>query len=285
MGRFKEALEKAKKHRKNDFHRFFLDEEQKTGESEPSPGKTNGVLPGVEVSYSTTKVQKVDHNALLKNRVFSKYRDDGITDHFNLLRLQILQKLEEIGGNSLLITSANPGEGKTFTAINLGICLAQELNRTVLLVDADLRNPTSRHYDFANDFFTIKTDQGLADYLLGQAEITRILLNPGIDKLTILPAGRPLPNSAELLGSLRMATLVDEMKKRYPGDRIIIFDTPSLLCADPVVLSRYVDAVLLVVEQEKTTARDFQRATELLKNSKILGTVLNKSKSGKTAYV
>jgi non-specific protein-tyrosine kinase len=221
----------------------------------------------------------------LKNRVFSKYRDDGITDHFNLLRLQILQKLEEIGGNSLLITSANPGEGKTFTAINLGICLAQELNRTVLLVDADLRNPTSRHYDFANDFFTIKTDQGLADYLLGQAEITRILLNPGIDKLTILPAGRPLPNSAELLGSLRMATLVDEMKKRYPGDRIIIFDTPSLLCADPVVLSRYVDAVLLVVEQEKTTARDFQRATELLKNSKILGTVLNKSKSGKTAYV
>jgi len=184
-----------------------------------------------------------------------------------------------------LITSANPGEGKTFTAINLGICLAQELNRTVLLVDADLRNPTTRHYDFANDFFSIKAGRGLADYLLGQAEVPDILLNPGIQKLTILPAGRQLPNSAELLGSARMAGLVDEMKKRYPDDRIIIFDTPSLLCGDPMVLSRYIDAVLLVVEQEKTTARDLHRATELLKNRKILGTILNKSKSGKIAYV
>jgi len=121
--------------------------------------------------------------------------------------------------------------------------------------------------------------------LLGQAEVPDILLNPGIQKLTILPAGRQLPNSAELLGSARMAGLVDEMKKRYPDDRIIIFDTPSLLCGDPMVLSRYIDAVLLVVEQEKTTARDLHRATELLKNRKILGTILNKSKSGKIAYV
>jgi len=285
MGRFKEALEKAQNSRKSDYQQFFIDENQPADSSKPSPEKAYGVHSEVQVSYSETNVHKIDHRDLLKNRVFSKSREDGITDHFNLLRLQILNKLEEIGGNSLLITSANPGEGKTFTAINLGIHLARELNRTVLLIDADLRNPTTRHYDFASDFFSIKTDQGLADYLLGQAEMKDILMNPGIDKFTILPAGRSLPNSAEILGSLKMATLVDEMKKRYPDDRIIIFDTPSLLCADPMVLSRYVDAVLLVVEQEKTTARDLHRATELLKNTKILGTILNKSKSDKITYV
>ncbi len=285
MGQFKEALEKAKKSRQRDYQEFFRDDKLQSDSPEPSPRKAHGALSDVQVSYSETKVHDVDHRHLLKNKVLSQYRIDGITDHFNLLRLQILHKLEEIGGNSLLITSANPGEGKTFTAINLGICLAQELNRTVLLVDADLQNPTTRHYDFASDFFSIKAGKGLADYLLGQAEMPDILLNPGIHKLTILPAGKPLPNSAELLGSVRMATLVDEMKTRYPDDRIIIFDSPSLLCADPMVLSRYVDGVLLVVEQEKATAQDIRRTIELLKDCKIMGTILNKSKSDKTAYV
>jgi non-specific protein-tyrosine kinase len=75
------------------------------------------------------------------------------------------------------------------------------------------------------------------------------------------------------------------MKKRYAADRIIIFDTPSLLYTDPLVLSRYIDGVLLVVEQEKTTAQEVRQTVELLEDLRIIGIVLNKSKSGKTVYV
>ena len=179
-----------------------------------------------------------------------------------------------------MITSANPHEGKTFTAINLGVSIAQELDRTVLLVDADLRNHNHHHKDFAVDFFGTGMTDGLSNYLLGQAEIPDLLVNPGIDRLVLMPAGRPLPNSPELLGSPRMVMLVNDIKRRYAGDRIIIFDSPSLLhYADPLILTRYVDCILLVVEEERTTADDVQKAMELLKDKAFFGTVLNKSKT------
>ncbi len=238
------------------------------------------------MTYSETKIQCVDPRFLLKNRVHTQNCGNEIKESFNLLRLHILNKLKEADGNSLLITSAHPSEGKTFTAINLAICLSQEFSRTVLLVDVDLKSTKHRHYDFAEDFFGVHVGKGLADYLLGEAGIQEVLLNPGISKLTLLPAGgRTLPNSAELLGSTRMIKLVDEMKKRYPDDRIIIFDAPSLVCTDPLILSHYVDGVLLVVEQERTTVKEIRHAVTLLKESKIFGTVLNKSKSGETIYV
>ena len=200
-----------------------------------------------------------------------------MTYQISVLRTHVLNKLKEINGNSLLVTSANPGEGKTFTCINLGISISQELNRTVLLVDADLRNPAFHHYDFASDFFGVKIGKGLSDYLLGRLEIPELMLNPGIRKLTILPGGMPLPNSAELLGSARMEELIIEMKNRYRGDRIIIFDTPALLkCTDPLVFSHLIDGVLVVVEVEKTSPGDLKRVMELLKDKPVLGTVLNK---------
>jgi non-specific protein-tyrosine kinase len=285
MSKIKEALQKAGNEREKDYNKYFKDDGNKPDIEKLYFLKTDKVLPDVRVSYTDTKIYDINPRSLAKNKVFSQLYVDGVTDKFNLLRSQILKSLKEIEGNSILITSANPGEGKTFTSINLGICLAQEFNRTVLLVDADLRNPSSFHCDFANDFFNLKVSKGLSDYLLNQVELSDILINPGINKLTILPAGSALPNSAELFGSFRMFELVEEMKKRYFNDRIILFDTPSLLCADPVVLSRYVDAVLLVVEHEKTTAQDLQRAKELLKDSKFVGTILNKSKSDKKAYV
>ena len=114
---------------------------------------------------------------------------------------------------------------------------------------------------------------------MGQSEISELLLNPGIERLVLLPAGRPLPNSAELLGSPRMVRLVNDIKSRYTDERIIIFDCPSILsCADPMVLARYVDGILLVVEEEKTKSDDIEKTMELLKDKPVFGTLLNKSK-------
>jgi len=231
----------------------------------------------VNIDYTRTKILDLDPRKLKKNKIFSHIKEDRMTDQISILRTQLLYKLEEIGGNSLMVTSAHPGEGKTFTSINLGISIAQELNRTVLLVDCDMRIPEKGHYDFASDFFGVKVRHGLSDYLLDRVGLEDILLNPGIDRLTLLPGGNPLVNSAELLASVKMQMLVREMKIRYGKERIVIFDSPSILrISDPLVFSQFVDGILLVVEAKKSTKEDVEKVMELLKNRLILGTILNK---------
>jgi non-specific protein-tyrosine kinase len=188
-----------------------------------------------------------------------------------------LDSLYKLKGNSLLVTSANPYEGKTYTSINLGVSIAQELHRTVLLVDCDLKTHPNKHKQFAQDFFGITVNKGLTDYLSGKAEISEILLNPGIERLVIVPSGKPLPNSAELLSSPKMALLVDDFKSRYPADRIIIFDCSALLAhTDSLILTRYVDGILLVVEEKRTSTDQIKKVMELLKDKPIIGSVINK---------
>jgi len=280
MSKLKKALEKAKETRETD-SQTLVQENKSFKPALRGPAEKNGIgRSDVHVNYSETRIQKVDPIFLKKSRVISFFHEKGKPDQIKSMRTQILSKLKEIGGNSLLVTSANPREGKTFASINLGVSISQELDRTVLLVDADLTDPLKKHYDFARDFFGVDINKGLADYLLNEAEIPDILLNPGVPKLTILPAGKKLLNSAELLGSPRMESLVNEIKSRYSSDRIVIFDSPSLLTvADPLVLSSYVDGILLIVEEGKTSEDDLKQTMELLNNKPLLGTVLNKSRS------
>jgi protein-tyrosine kinase len=233
----------------------------------------------IKITYSKTRVEHVDKRILKKNKIFSAFKNNRTTDQVDILRTQVLSKLSEKGGNSILVTSCYPGEGKTFTAINLGVSLSQQLDRTVLLVDTDLRHPWKYHYDFSQDFWGLHPKKGLSDYLMGQAEIEELIINPGIDKLTIIPAGKPLPNSAELLASDRMKQFIHNVKSRFGNERICIFDSPALLyCTDPLVFSGLLDGVLLVVEAERTTADELKKVLKLLDSKFILGTVFNKTK-------
>ncbi|MEW6265600.1 MAG: polysaccharide biosynthesis tyrosine autokinase [Thermodesulfobacteriota bacterium] len=217
-----------------------------------------------------TRLIECEPLVLRRNKVISICHENKTADQIKILRAQVLEKLKDLTGNSLLITSPNPGAGKTFTSINLAISVAQEINRTTLLVDADLRKPSIHKY------FGFQVEKGLAEYLLGQAEMADLLVNPGIPKLTILPGGAPIINSSELLGAPRMETLVKEMKNRY-SDRLLIFDTSSLLTsADPLVFSRFIDGVLLVVEAERTSNKQLKRAMELLRERPVIGAVYNK---------
>jgi non-specific protein-tyrosine kinase len=279
MSKLKKALQKAKEVRGIENENVYSDTTRRQ-KATPLNGKAaKECRPELEISYSDTKVKKIDDHILRKGKVISLFHDIDKVDEIKTLRTQVLNHLNEVGGNSILITSSNPCEGKTFTAINLGVSIAQQLDLTVLLVDADLRKHNKHHKDFATDFFGTDMTEGLSNYLLGQAKIPDLLVNPGIERLVLLPAGRPLPNSAELLGSPRMVRLVQDIKNRYCDDRIIIFDSSSILgCADPLVLSRYVDGILFVVEHEKTTTAQLKKSMELLKGKPILGTVVNKSK-------
>jgi protein-tyrosine kinase len=280
MSKLKKALEKAKETRELEHQALIKDNRVYEQTKEPVSDDLKECRPEINIQYSETKIKKIDDHILKKGKVISLFHDLEKVDQIKTLRTQILNKLNENGGNSFLITSANPYEGKTFTAINLGVSIAQELDRTVLLVDCDLKNHSSHHKSFGKDFFGTPMGEGLSNYLLEQAELQDLLINPGIERLVLLPAGRPLPNSSEMLGSPRMEMLVNDIKCRYPVDRIVIFDSSSLLTsADPLVLTRYVDGILLVVEEEKTTTEDLKKVTELLKDKPLIGTVMNKSKS------
>lgn len=271
MSKLKKALEKAKEARGTDTHVFVPEGEEIASDENQPVRRSVAVRKEVNPAYSQTRTVDIDADFLRRNKVVSLFHEQEVTDQIKILRAQVLRRMEELGGNSLLITSPKPEEGKTLTAINLAISISHELDLTVLLVDANLRTPAVDRY------FGLKLREGLSDYLLHQEEVANLLFNPGIEKFVILPAGRSIPNSSELLGSPRMELLVEEMKARYP-DRFIIFDSASLLSsADPLVFSRFIDGVLLVVEAEKTTRQDIMHSLELLKDKNIIGTVFNKA--------
>jgi len=262
MERIKQALERARAERAG----------------QPAPASGEQTTPAVsqttaeQVTYSQTRNIDVSQSALRENRVVSGFEPCEFTDAFKMLRTQVLQRLNENSWNVLAITSPGTGEGKTLTALNLAASLAMEVNYTVLLVDANLRHPS------LHDHLGLPGEPGLSDYLLDDKPLTELLIHPkGIDHLSILPGGRALLNSAEMLNSPKMTRLVDELKTRY-ASRIVIFDLPPVLDAsDAMAFSPYVDATLLVVEEGKTTKKEVENAVAMLSSTNILGTVLNKS--------
>ncbi len=261
MSKLQKAMEKARTTRSS------------RGEKPQSVPTAVGVEPRQEVnpSYDRTRSFKVDPKVMERNKVFSFFPGRAMADNLKILQTQVLNRLEERGGNTIMVTSANRLEGKTTTAVNMAISMSRELHRTVLLVDTDLRRPA------VHRFLGMEALSGLSSYLLKEAEIPDLLLHPGIEKLVILPAGRPLPQSAELLGSPRMKALVQEMRERYP-DRVVLFDAPPILeSADALAFSKLVDGVLFVVEAERTKRDEVKRAFELLQGRPVLGTVLNKA--------
>ena len=260
MERIKQALEKAR-----------LERQTSRGAS-ASPPRSGSADISVPVRYTHTRTVHVAKSILQERRIISGFEQNEFTGAYKMLRTQVFQRLREKGWNSLAVTSPGLNEGKTLTAINLAISLAMEVNYTVLLVDADLRHPSVHSY------FGIEAEYGLSDYLTADKPLSELLIHPDeIPGLVILPGGKPLANSAEMLNSPKMARLVEELKTRYPS-RIILFDLPPLLgAADTLAFSPYVDAALLVIEDGKTQAEDVKRAIGLLQGTSVIGTVLNKS--------
>jgi protein-tyrosine kinase len=219
--------------------------------------------------YTQTTVVPFLASALEEHKVVSLGRNAAVSDVYRTLRVQVLQRLGKDQKTTLGITSASTGEGKTLTAVNLAIAMALDVNQTVLLVDLDLRHPS------VHTFFGITPKLGINDYLLGGAKLSECLVNPRIDRLVLLPATGSVSNSAELLSSPQMAQLARELKQRFV-DRIIIYDLPPLLTVgDTLGFLPNVEATMLVVRDGGTLRADLTRATELLRDHDLIGTVLN----------
>ena len=272
MSKLRKALDKAKEAREGLAGDIIIDDKILTPLRTSPVKKQEKPFEKINPTYHHTVIKQIDFDNLENNKIISICHGNAVADQLKILRTQILSQLKKLKGNSLLITSANPGEGRTVTAINLAITLSQQIDGTVLLVDADLRNPS------IHTLLGFDAENGLSDYLRGKAQIADLLVNPGMHRLVVLPGGKAIPNSSEHLGSPRMEALVNELKERYT-DRFIIFDSPPLLTsADALVLSRFIDGILMVVEAEKTSKEDLKRAMELLRDQPVIGTVLNKIK-------
>ncbi len=233
--------------------------------------------PADGIKYTRTRTVTVSPETLREQRIVAGFDSGGYKDAYKILCTQILQRLRDNGWNALAVTSPGSREGKTLTAINLAISLGREVDQTVLLVDADLRSPRVHRY------FGLPPGPGLSDFLIANTPLQDILVHPGIDRFVILPGGNPILNSSEMLGSQKMMALVQELKNRYPS-RIVIFDLPPVLsAADALAFSPYVDAAVIVVEEGGSDREAVQHAAEMLSSTRLIGTVLNKSRQSKIA--
>ncbi len=225
------------------------------------------------IRYTRTRSVEGSADVQRENRILSAMEHSEYADAFKMLSTQVMQRMDEHQWRTLVITSVGEDEGKTTTAINLGISISKEIEYTVLLVDANLRKPELQNY------FGITPELGLSDYLQNDIDLADILIKPdGIEHLVILPGGTPIMNSTEMLGSPKMCSLADELKNRYPK-RIIIFDMPPILnLADTVSFVPCIDCALIVVEDDSTKESELKEAVGLMSVTNILGTVLNKAK-------
>ncbi len=241
----------------------------------PRPPRSWGKpVPADSICYSVTKTMPVDPEVLRRQRLIAWETGGPLVEEYKILRTHILQRTKAEGRNTLMITGPLPGEGKTLTAINLAISISQEMDQTVLLVDADLRFPTVHRY------FGLSDGLGLVDYLKHGVPISELLVHPeGLAKLVLLPGGQPVAEAAELINSPLMAELVQELKHCYP-DRYVLFDLPPMLSyADALAFSPLMDGIILVVEAERTPRERILKCLELLKDRPVLGLVLNKAEN------
>ncbi len=204
-----------------------------------------------------------------------------IADEFRVLKRPIIRnalgragvRVKNSNSNLVMVTSALPGEGKTFTSINLALSMAMEIDSTVLLVDGDVAHPS------IPGLLDAPHGPGLLDLLTrDDLDFADALVRTNLDKLTILPAGSRQRRSAELLASEQMASLLRELSSRY-DDRIIIFDSPPLLATTEArVLAAHMGQVVMVVAADATSHHAVTQALATIESCEVVLMALNKAK-------
>ncbi|SBT08282.1 Non-specific protein-tyrosine kinase [Candidatus Propionivibrio aalborgensis] len=203
-----------------------------------------------------------------------------LADEFRVIKRPLIDNAMGKGatqienGNLIMITSALPGEGKTYTATNLAMSIAMELDNTVMLVDADVARPNLLKR------LGVPPARGLMDVLVDESiELSQVLLRTNVEKLTILPSGTPHPRATELLASDAMINLLADMANRY-SDRIIIFDSPPLLVTTEArTLAARMGQVVIVVKAEGTAHADVRHALATLETCPVKLMLLNQARA------
>lgn len=207
----------------------------------------------------------------------------AVTEQYRTLWTHILSLDTSANLKTMLITSSHPQEGKTVTALNLAVVMAEDSKKEILLLDCNLRSPVIHNFLSLQNVGSVSQDvgaqstepvKGLADILQNNLPLDTVLFKTNIPNIIVLSGGRVTPNPTELLGSQKMRHLLTELKERFG---YVVLDTPPVIpYADSRVLGPLVDGVILVVQTEKTRREVVLEAESVLTGvgTKILGYVL-----------
>ena len=243
------------------------------------PGKRSGAIG----AKSNNIICQLDFDALRESGyITTEIENTQFAEEYRLIKRPLLANAFGKGaapvdmGNLIMVTSSIPGEGKTFTSVNLALSIALERDTTVLLVDADVINPQ------LSRLFALDKQDGLIDVIDNASRsLSEVIINTDNPKLRIIPAGQPHEQSTELLASERTRQLCEELAERYP-DRIILFDAPPFLnTTQAKVLTRFMGQIMIVVEAGETHKSAIVETTQQLGGDKVVGMILNKCKISK----
>ena len=251
------------------------------------PGKAQDLAavgaPAVHSRVARAPPRHVDINLAalaMRGYVTPEAATSQIADEFRVIKRPIIRNaIGQVGANGkirnlVMITSALPAEGKTFTALNLAMSVAMEFDSTVLLVDGDVAHPS------LPALLGVPNSPGLLDLLTrDDLDVADVLIRTNVEKLTVMPAGSRQRRATELLASEQMANLLRELASRY-SDRIIIFDSPPLLATTEArVLATHMDQIIMVVAADTTTQHTLSQALATIESCEIVLMMLNKASS------
>ncbi len=217
---------------------------------------------------------RIDHGLSIKSvlnpKLVAHSAPDSLdAENFKILRAQILFPKNGTRPRSIMVTSAFPGEGKTYVASNLAVSIATGINEHVLLIDCDFRRPT------LHNMLGYSNKEGLNEYLMGKSNLPDLLIRTRVEKLSLLTAGSTSAKPAEILSSNMMKDFLVDVRERYQ-DRYIILDAPpSHVTAETSVLANYVDGIIFVVMAGKSPRATIQKNIENLGRKRIVGIVFN----------
>ena len=243
-------------------------------------------VPAAKLAPNTNKVIVVNKGALRAVGLLPpEHQERQIADQYRQIKRPLVVAALNKGSDALrnaqfiMVSSALPGDGKTFTSINLSISISREKDIHVLLVDADVAKP------HISQLLGVAQEPGLLDALHDPSiDIESLILPTDIPGLSVLPAGRRSETATELLASQRMETLVDALAKR-DATRIVVIDSPPLLLtSESRALAQRVGQIVLVVRAGKTLQQDLLDALSHLEQGKSIGLVLNQSVNSTSGY-
>lgn len=240
-----------------------------------APARASSASPS---STATSRAVNLDFKRLGARGFLTNADERGkLAEEYRMIKRPLLANAfgpnPVLKGNLIMVTSALPGEGKSFSAINLAISIAMELDRTVLLVDADVAKPSLPKY------LGFQAEHGLLDVLRDdKRDLSSVILRTNIEKLSILPAGKSHARGTELLASDAMDRLIADVANRY-SDRLVLFDSPPILATSEAnVLASHMGQIVMVVESEKTPKSALREALSRIEGTcDVVSIVLNKS--------
>lgn len=215
----------------------------------------------------------VSEEQLARGKVVAGLEGAPESDSFRLLRTKVLSEMKVNGWKSIAVSSPSPRQGKSTVAANLAVAMSMEMTHSVLLVDLDLERPNLHRV------FGLEPEVGMSDLLLGRAKPNEVLLDLGIDRLTVLPGGEAIANSSEWISGPDMQRYLSDFRNSRRS-RYIVYDMPAILRSDDVLKTiKNFDCSLLVLDDGCSSSSEIQQSVDIMQKTNFLGYVLNREKS------